>query len=133
MKYSELVEGETTKTERQEFLTGGEMTAITIRIPKKNLKETADVSQGVDCAGRVAEIRARRASSRFFSNWGAAYDALLRATGVPARRPHFESEAASVDDARTCFERYVGDWSAIDTSYRDFGQASRAAAMPMAE
>ena len=40
MKYSELVEGETTKTERQEFLTGGEMTAITIRIPK-NLKEAA--------------------------------------------------------------------------------------------
>lgn len=40
MKYSELVERETTKTERQEFLTGGEMTAITIRIPK-NLKDAA--------------------------------------------------------------------------------------------
>ncbi len=40
MKYSELVEGEATKTERQEFLTGGEMTAITIRIPK-NLKDAA--------------------------------------------------------------------------------------------
>ena len=40
MKYSELVEGETTKTERQEFLTGGEMTAITIRIPK-NMRDAA--------------------------------------------------------------------------------------------
>ncbi len=41
MKYSEFVEAaETTKTERQEFLTGGEMTAITIRIPK-NLKDAA--------------------------------------------------------------------------------------------
>ena len=40
MKYSELVEGSATKTEKQEFLTSGEMTAITIRIPK-NLKEAA--------------------------------------------------------------------------------------------
>ena len=40
VKYSELVEGNTTLTEKQEFLTGGEMTAITIRIPK-NLKDAA--------------------------------------------------------------------------------------------
>lgn len=40
MKYSELVESEATRTERQEYLTGGETTAITIRIPKK-LKEAA--------------------------------------------------------------------------------------------
>lgn len=40
MKYSELVEGKTTRTERQEFLTTGDTTAITIRIPK-NLKEAA--------------------------------------------------------------------------------------------
>lgn len=40
MKYSELVEGDTTRTERQEFLAGGETTAITIRIPK-NLKQAA--------------------------------------------------------------------------------------------
>lgn len=40
MKYSELVESDATQTQKQEFLTGGDMTAITIRIPK-NLKDAA--------------------------------------------------------------------------------------------
>lgn len=40
MKYSELVEGDATLTEKQKFLTGGNMIAITIRIPK-NLKDAA--------------------------------------------------------------------------------------------
>ncbi len=92
----------------------------------------ADVAQGVDCAGQIAEVRSRRASGRFFSNWGPAYDALLGAAGVLAREPRFEAEVGAVDEPRTCFERYVGDWNAIDASYRAFGRASRAAVMLMA-
>lgn len=33
MKYSHLVENEATDTEKHEFLAGGDMAAITIRIP----------------------------------------------------------------------------------------------------
>lgn len=40
MKYSELVEGDATQTQKQEYLTSGDVTAITIRIPR-NLKEAA--------------------------------------------------------------------------------------------
>lgn len=40
MKYSELVRNEVSAPEIQEFLAGGEATAITIRIPK-NLKNAA--------------------------------------------------------------------------------------------
>lgn len=40
MKYSELIRGGASSSEIQEFLAGGEATAITIRIPK-NLKEAA--------------------------------------------------------------------------------------------
>jgi len=40
MKYTELVEGKATETEIREFLSEGDMTAITIRIPK-NLKDAA--------------------------------------------------------------------------------------------
>jgi hypothetical protein len=65
----------------------------------------ADVAQGVDCADRIAEVRARRASGRLFSNWGAAYDALLGAAGVLAREPRFEVEVGAVDEARACFDR----------------------------
>lgn len=93
----------------------------------------ADVEQGVDCAGQIAEVRARRASGRFFDRWRAAYDALLGAAGVLAREPRFEAEAGSVDDARACFDSYVGSWSAIDASYRGFCRASRAAVMLMAD
>ncbi len=77
-----------------------------------------DVTQGVDCSSQIAEVRARRASGRFFSNWSCAYDALIGAAGVLALAPRFESEIGSVDDARACFDRYVFDWSAIDESYR---------------
>ncbi|WP_314026315.1 DUF6290 family protein [Olsenella uli] len=38
MKYSDLVENGATDTEKQEFLVGGDMAAITIRIPK-NLRD----------------------------------------------------------------------------------------------
>lgn len=38
MKYSDLVENGATDTEKQEFLVGGDMVAITIRIPK-NLRD----------------------------------------------------------------------------------------------
>lgn len=38
MKYSDLVENGATDTEKQEFLVGGDITAITIRIPK-NLRD----------------------------------------------------------------------------------------------
>lgn len=38
MKYSDLVENGATDTEKQEFLVGGDMSAITIRIPK-NLRD----------------------------------------------------------------------------------------------
>lgn len=38
MKYSNLVENGATDTEKQEFLVGGDMAAITIRIPK-NLRD----------------------------------------------------------------------------------------------
>lgn len=38
MKYTDLVEGDATETEKQEYLVDGEMTAITIRIPK-NLRD----------------------------------------------------------------------------------------------
>lgn len=40
MKYSELVESGATVTEKREHLVGGDMTTITIRIPR-NLKEAA--------------------------------------------------------------------------------------------
>lgn len=40
MKYGELIKGNVSEFEVREFLTGGEMTAITIRIPK-NLKDAA--------------------------------------------------------------------------------------------
>lgn len=40
MRYSELVESKTTESKIREFLTDGEMTAITFRIPK-NLKDSA--------------------------------------------------------------------------------------------
>lgn len=40
MKYSELVESGATVTEKQEHLVGGDMTTITIRIPR-NLKDAA--------------------------------------------------------------------------------------------
>ena len=38
MKYSDLIENGATDTEKQEFLAGGDMAAITIRIPK-NLRD----------------------------------------------------------------------------------------------
>ena len=38
MKYSDLVENGATDTAKQEFLVGGDMVAITIRIPK-NLRD----------------------------------------------------------------------------------------------
>ena len=38
MKYSDFVENGATDTEKQEFLVGGDMAAITIRIPK-NLRD----------------------------------------------------------------------------------------------
>lgn len=38
MKYTDLVESGATETEKQEFLVSGDMTAITIRIPK-NLRD----------------------------------------------------------------------------------------------
>ena len=40
MRYSELVESKTTESKIREFLTNGEMIAITFRIPK-NLKDSA--------------------------------------------------------------------------------------------
>ena len=92
-----------------------------------------DVTQGVDCSSQIAEVRARRASGRFFSKWGCAYDALIGAAGVLARVPRFESEVGSVDDVRTCFDRYVSDWSAIDESYRTFGLVASKAALLMAD
>lgn len=49
MKYSDLVENGDTDTEKQEFLVGGDMAAITIRIPE-NLRDTgkeAAVLKGV--------------------------------------------------------------------------------------
>lgn len=92
-----------------------------------------DVTQGVDCSSQIAEVRARRASGRFFSKWGCAYDALIGAAGVLARVPRFESEVGSVDDVRTCFDRYVSDWSAIDESYRTFGLVASKAVLLMAD
>ena len=92
-----------------------------------------DVTQGVDCSSQIAEVRARRASGRFFSKWGCAYDALIGAAGVLARVPRFESEVGSVDDIRTCFDRYVSDWSAIDESYRTFGLVASKAVLLMAD
>ena len=38
MKYSDLVENSTNTTEKQLFLVGGDMTAVTIRIPR-NLRD----------------------------------------------------------------------------------------------
>ena len=40
MKYSELVEGGATASQRQDFLTEGEQVPITLRVPK-NLKDAA--------------------------------------------------------------------------------------------
>ena len=42
MKCSELAEGDTAKTERQELLIGGETVAIAIRIPKNLLESAAE-------------------------------------------------------------------------------------------
>lgn len=92
-----------------------------------------DVTQGVDCSSQIAEVRARRASGRFFSKWGCAYYALIGAAGVLARVPRFESEIGSVDDARACFDRYVSDWSAIDESYRTLGLVVSKAVLLMAD
>lgn len=92
-----------------------------------------NVTQGVDYEDQIAEVRARRSSSRFFSNWAAAYDALLGAAGVLAREPRFESEVGSVDDARAFLERYASDWSSMDTAYRSFAVAFPAALMLMSD
>lgn len=40
MKYSELLKDSASETDIKEFLAGGEMTAVTFRIPK-NLKDAA--------------------------------------------------------------------------------------------
>lgn len=92
-----------------------------------------DVTQGVDCSSQIAEVRARRASGRFFSRWGCAYDALIGASGVLARVPRFESEIGSVDDVRACFDHYVSDWSTIDESYRTLGLVVSKAVLLMAD
>lgn len=49
MKYSDLVENGTTDREKQEFLVGGDMAAITIRIPKNlcNTGKEAAALKGV--------------------------------------------------------------------------------------
>lgn len=56
MKYSELVESGTSTTEKQEFLSGGDMTAITIRIPK-NLRDAGKESAALNGVSFSAYIR----------------------------------------------------------------------------
>lgn len=44
MKYSELVQHQASKTEIQSFLADGEMTAMTIRIPRNLRESTAEAA-----------------------------------------------------------------------------------------
>ena len=56
MKYSELVESGATKKQRQEFLTDGDMTIATIRIPQ-NLKDAATEAANLQGIGFSAYAR----------------------------------------------------------------------------
>lgn len=56
MKYSDLVENGVTDTEKQEFLVGGDITAITIRIPK-NLRDAGKEAAALKGVSFSAFIR----------------------------------------------------------------------------
>lgn len=56
MKYTDLVEGGATETEKQEFLVGGDMTAITIRIPR-NLRDAGKETAALNGISFSAYVR----------------------------------------------------------------------------
>ncbi|KXB64303.1 YlcI/YnfO family protein [Olsenella sp. DNF00959] len=56
MKYSDLVENGATDTEKQEFLVGGDMAAITIRIPE-NLRDAGKEAAALKGVSFSAFIR----------------------------------------------------------------------------
>lgn len=56
MKYSDLVENGATDTEKQEFLAGGDMAAITIRVPK-NLRDAGKEAAALKGVSFSAFIR----------------------------------------------------------------------------
>lgn len=56
MKYTDLVEGGATDTEKQEFLVDGDMTAITIRIPK-NLRDAGKEAAALKGVSFSAYVR----------------------------------------------------------------------------
>lgn len=91
----------------------------------------ADVAQGVDCTGRIRELRSRRASAVFFDGWASGYDALAGASGVLAGTPAFEREVGTVDSPKGLFDSYARTWSGIDAAYRAFWTAYPAASQLM--
>ena len=56
MKYSELVESGATTTDKREFLSGGDTTAITIRIPK-NLRDAGKEAAALNGVSFSAYVR----------------------------------------------------------------------------
>lgn len=56
MKYTDLVEGDATETEKQEYLVDGEMIAITIRIPK-NLRDAGKEAAALKGVSFSAYVR----------------------------------------------------------------------------
>ena len=86
-----------------------------------------EITQGIDCSDDLTATVGVRSGTHWFAWASDSYQALEAASVLVASCKTFETQVDSVSSADECFERYVGEWSEIDSAYRRFSYWRRSA------
>lgn len=87
----------------------------------------ADVATRADVAGRVREVRARRAAAPLAAGWLSTYDALAAASEVLSGEAGWAAIAKAAEGAGELLEAYAGSLWRMDAAYRAFWSAMETA------